>query len=274
MPSPSCPKVCFSALSSCLFDLSTLTVHKPASDFSLPLTPSIIASHLHQFSSAAQSCLTVCDPMDCSTPGFPVHHQLLEFAQTHVHWVGGAIQPSHPLSPPSSPAFSLFQHQGLSQWVSSVHQVAKVLEFQLIFMPYPYVHSVLKCFAYSCLVFFLRSSSTTAYYSKVWSSSPCSTKAHTVSTTCSQGCWWLVETCDTHSPHQISTEGMFLPAWALLFQESVTLKGTFTSAKSGKPKVKTAVSLRCRGALVDFFYERPPPLPPCRLEACGCLPAL
>ena len=82
-------------------------------------------------SSAVQSCLTLCDPMDCSTPGPPVHHQLPELAQTHVHWVGDAIQPSHPLSFPSPPAFSLSQHQGLFQRVSSSHQVAKVLEFQL-----------------------------------------------------------------------------------------------------------------------------------------------
>ena len=68
--------------------------------------------------------------MDCSTPGFPVLHHFLEFAQTHVHWVGDAIQPSHPLSSPS-PAFNLTQHQGLFQWVGSSHQVAKVLELQL-----------------------------------------------------------------------------------------------------------------------------------------------
>ena len=79
--------------------------------------------------SVAQSCLTLCDPMDCSMPGFPVHHQLLEFVQTHVHRVSDAIQPSHPLSS-TSPTFSLSQHQGLFQWVSSSHQVAKVLKFQ------------------------------------------------------------------------------------------------------------------------------------------------
>ena len=79
------------------------------------------------FSSVAQSCLTLCDPMDCSTPGFPVHHQLLEFIQTHVHWVGDAIQPSHPLSSPSPPTFNLSQHQGLFKWVSSLHQVTKIL---------------------------------------------------------------------------------------------------------------------------------------------------
>ena len=69
--------------------------------------------------------------MDCSTPVFPIHHQLPELAQTHVHRVGGAIQPSHPLSAPSPPAFNLFQHPGLFKWVSSSHQVAKGLEFQL-----------------------------------------------------------------------------------------------------------------------------------------------
>ena len=66
-------------------------------------------------SSVAQSCLTLCDPMDCSTPDFPVHHQLLEFTQTHVHQVDDALQPSHPLSSPSPPAFNLSQHQGLLQ---------------------------------------------------------------------------------------------------------------------------------------------------------------
>ena len=94
--------------------------------------PSTLGHHYsHKFRSVTQSCLTFCDPMDCSTPGFPVHHQLQELAQTHVHQVGGVIQPSHPLLSPSPPAFTLSQHQGLFQWVSSSHQVAKVLEFQL-----------------------------------------------------------------------------------------------------------------------------------------------
>ena len=84
-----------------------------------------------QFTSVAQLCPTLCDPMDCSTPGFLVHQQLLEFTQTHVHLVSDAIQPSHPLSSPSSPTFNLWQHQGLFQWVISLHQVAKVLEFHL-----------------------------------------------------------------------------------------------------------------------------------------------
>ena len=74
---------------------------------------SIGASASVQFNSAAQACLTLCDPMDCSTPGLPVHHQFLEFTQTHVHRVDGAIQPSHPLSSPSPPALNLSQHQGL-----------------------------------------------------------------------------------------------------------------------------------------------------------------
>ena len=77
-----------------------------------------------QFSSATQSCLTLCDPMDCSTPGLPVHHHLPEFTQTHVPWVCDAIQPSHPLSSPFPPAFDHSQHQGLSKRVSSSHQVA------------------------------------------------------------------------------------------------------------------------------------------------------
>ena len=86
---------------------------------------------LYQFSSVSQSCLNPCDPRDCRTPGSPVHHQLPEPSQTHVHWVGDAIQPSHPLSSPSPPAFTLSQHQDIFQWVSYYHQVAKVLEFQL-----------------------------------------------------------------------------------------------------------------------------------------------
>ena len=84
-----------------------------------------------QFSSVSQLCPTLCDPMDYSTPGLPVHHQLPEFTQTHVHWVSYAIQLSHPLSFPSPPTFSLSQHQGLYKWVSTSHQVVKVLEFQL-----------------------------------------------------------------------------------------------------------------------------------------------
>ena len=83
------------------------------------------------FSLVAQSCPTLCDPLDFSTPDLPVHHELPESTQTHVHWVGDAIQPSHPLSSPFLPALNLSQHQGLLRWVSSSHQVARVLEFQL-----------------------------------------------------------------------------------------------------------------------------------------------
>ena len=88
-------------------------------------------SSVNSVSSVAQSCPTLCDPMNHSTPGLPVHHQLPEFIQSHVHQVGDAIQPSHPLSPPSPPAPNPSQHQGLFQLVNSSHEVAKVLEFQL-----------------------------------------------------------------------------------------------------------------------------------------------
>ena len=89
---------------------------------------------MNQFSSA-QLCSTLCDSMDCSMPGFPVHHQLPEPAQTHVHRVGDAIQPSHPLSSPFPPAFNLSHHQNLFQWVSSSHQVAKILLFSFGISP-------------------------------------------------------------------------------------------------------------------------------------------
>ena len=84
-----------------------------------------------QFSSVTQACPTLCNPMYYSTPCFPVHHQPPEFTQTHIHWVGDAIQPSHPLSSPSPPTFNLSQHPGLFKWVSSSHQVIKILEFLL-----------------------------------------------------------------------------------------------------------------------------------------------
>ena len=89
-----------------------------------------------QFSSVAQSCPTLCNPMNHSMPGLPVHHQFLESTQTHVCWVGDAIQPFHPLPSPSPPALNLSQHQGLFKWVSSSHQVAKVMEFQLQHQPF------------------------------------------------------------------------------------------------------------------------------------------
>ena len=110
------------------------TVHgvaKSWSDWATNTFTSLVKGVLVQVSSVTQSCLTLCDPMNHSTPGFPVHHQLPESTQTHVHCVGDAIQTSHPLSSPSPPTFSLSQHQGFFKWVSPSHQVAKVLEFQL-----------------------------------------------------------------------------------------------------------------------------------------------
>ena len=97
--------------------------------FSMNFVPPTLSKEL--VSSVAQSCATLCDPMNRSTPGLPVHHQLLEFIQTHIHHVSDAIQPSHPLSSPSPPAPNPSQHQSLFQWVNSSHEVARVLELQL-----------------------------------------------------------------------------------------------------------------------------------------------
>ena len=91
----------------------------------------MVAFRSDQIRSVAQSCPTLCDPMNRSTPGLPVHLQLLEFTETHVHRVSDAIQPSHPLSSPFPPVPNPSQHQSLFQWVNSSHEVAKVLEFQL-----------------------------------------------------------------------------------------------------------------------------------------------
>ena len=91
----------------------------------------ILSIRSDQIRSVAQSCPTLCDPMNRSTPGLPVHHQLPEVTQTHVHRVSDAIQPSHPPSSPSPPAPNPSQHQSLFQWVNSSHEVAKVLEFQI-----------------------------------------------------------------------------------------------------------------------------------------------
>ena len=103
-----------------------VTVNKAVMNTGVHLSLTILVSSVCmpsvQFSSVAQSCPTLCDPMNCSTPGLPVHHQLPEFTQTHVHWVGDAIQPSHPLSSPSPPAPNPSQHQGLFQWVNSLHE--------------------------------------------------------------------------------------------------------------------------------------------------------
>ena len=99
------------------------------------ITELLINCWLYIISSVAQSCPSLYDPMDCSMPGLPVHHQLLEFTQTHVHWVGDTIQPSHPLSSPYSPAFNLSHHQGLFQWVSSLHQWPKYWSFSFSISP-------------------------------------------------------------------------------------------------------------------------------------------
>ena len=134
-------------LGGCSHKISLLPKHPdPLIHFPLPHGLDITQSFMHHltsltlfyffsfqfsFSSVTQPHPTLCDPMDCSPLGFPIHQQFLEFTQTHVHRVGDAIQPSHPLSSPSPRAFNLSQHQGLFQWVSSSHQVVKILEFQL-----------------------------------------------------------------------------------------------------------------------------------------------
>ena len=114
----------------------TDTIEHPCMDDNYQLLSSWCFCSIYQFSPLAQSCPTLCDPMDCKMPGFPVHHQFPEVAQTHVHQVGDAIPPSHPLLSPSPPALILAQHQGLFQGVSSSYQLAKVLEFQLSLSPF------------------------------------------------------------------------------------------------------------------------------------------
>ena len=101
----------------CLLTISTSSLGSIHSELSV------------QFRSVTQYCPNLCDPMDSRMPGFHVHHQLPELTQTHVHWVGNVIQPSHLLSSPSPPTFNHSQHQGLFKWVSSSHQMAKVLSF-------------------------------------------------------------------------------------------------------------------------------------------------
>ena len=96
----------------------------------------------HCSCSVTKSCLTLCDPTDCSMAGFPVLHYLRKFAQTHVYWVSDAIQPFHPLSPPSPPALNLSQHQGLFQWAGSSHQGASIVELQ----PWSQKSKIYRCF--------------------------------------------------------------------------------------------------------------------------------
>ena len=114
-----------------------------------------------QFSSVTQSCPTLCDPTDYSTPGFPVHHQLLKLAQTHVHRASDAIRPSHPLSPPSPPPFNLSQHQGLFQWVGSSHQVTKYWSIGHVL----YLHAMLNLHFICMSVYELYSFPLTCLYS-------------------------------------------------------------------------------------------------------------
>ena len=102
----------------------------------------VCQSALYTCCSVTQSCLSLCEPMDCSRSGFRVLHNLLEFAQTNVHWISDVIQPSLPLSSPSPPAFNPSQHQGLFQWVGSLHHVAKVLEFQLQHQSFQWIFRV------------------------------------------------------------------------------------------------------------------------------------
>ena len=120
--------LCYLAL--ILFPCSACFLHSPSSS---AITLGGGSIHWITVFSLVQSlnCVGLCNTMDCSTPGIPVHHQLSELIQTHVHWVTDAIQPSHPLSSPSPPSLNLSQHQNLFQRVSSSHQVARVLEFQL-----------------------------------------------------------------------------------------------------------------------------------------------
>ena len=106
-------------------------IHDPKEARLIPHDQQSIQNFPNAFSSVIQSYPTLCNPIDRSTPGFPGHHQPLELTQTHVHLVSDAIQPSHPLSTPSSLALCLSQHQGLFQRISSSHRVAKVLELQL-----------------------------------------------------------------------------------------------------------------------------------------------
>ena len=99
------------------------------------LSPNKLLSQFSSACSVAESCSTLCDPMVCSPPGFPLHHQLLEFTQIHTHWVSDAIQPSHPLLFPSPLALNLSQHQSLFKWVSSSHQVPKYWSFSFSISP-------------------------------------------------------------------------------------------------------------------------------------------
>ena len=124
-----------------LFILKQIDLHRRTISLFHKTLGLFVHYYLTSSNSSVQSLSQVqlCDPMDCSTPGLPVHYQIPEFTQTHVYWVGDAIQTSHPLLAPSPPAFNLSQHQGLFKWVSSLQQVAKVLEFQLQHQPFQWM---------------------------------------------------------------------------------------------------------------------------------------
>ena len=113
--------------------------------------------NLDQFRSVAQSYPTLCDPMNCSTPGLPAHHQLPEFTQTHVHRVSDAIQPSHPLSSPSPPAPSPSQYQSLFQWVNSSHKVASVLNLKSRDIPLPTKVHIVKAMVFLLVMYICES---------------------------------------------------------------------------------------------------------------------
>ena len=109
----------------------------------------IFTRNYFQFNSVAQSCPNLCDLMDCSTPGLPVHHHFPESTQTHVHWASDAIQPFHPLPPTSPPAFNLSQHQRLFLWLAYLHHVAKVLELQVQHQSFLWIFRVNFLYSYS-----------------------------------------------------------------------------------------------------------------------------
>ena len=128
-----------------LIIIRVISLHTSSTLDHLSLSCSLLAKHktllISRCCLVTKLCLTLCDPMDCSTSGFPVLHYLPEFAQSIVHWIGDSTQPSRPLSSPS-PAFNLSQHQGLFQWISSSHQVAKVLELQLHHQSFQWVFRI------------------------------------------------------------------------------------------------------------------------------------
>ena len=130
--------IAFLPRSKCLNFMAVVTI---CSDFGAQENKTCHRFHFC-YCSVTQLCPSLWDSMDCSTPSFPILHHLPELAKTHVHWVNDAIQPSHPLSSPSPPAFNLSQHQGLFQWIGSLHQVAKVLELQLQHQSFQWIFRV------------------------------------------------------------------------------------------------------------------------------------